>query len=231
MMNSQTVVEPGTGTHPPDTGWHARHLLDLFVRPARFFASRQPWVADELLVLVAYIAGVNSTIGRIEQRMMRADAGGEALPPFITESWMGFWITVLLVSVISGIILWNLGAWWYKVRLNWCGAGERDSERARVVFLYSRMVWALPALLLQVIDTFRFGNYVGSWNDESLVPLLMLPFPFWSFAVSYRGVRTVFDVRGEFALWWFLMAPSIVLLFALGAVGAVAAGLIDWPSP
>lgn len=232
------MTEPVTNPEPRDTSararepeWRLEDLLDLFVRPSRFFASRTPFAADDAILIVAWLAGMNSAIGRIEQRMVRADAGGSAVPGMIAESWLGFWVTVILAGLLSGLLLWHLGAWWYRVRLNWSGADEPHSERARVVFLYSRLVWAAPALLTQVLDTFRFEDYRESWDHESLLPLVLLVFPFWSFIVSYRGLRTVFDVRRGPALWWFLIAPSLVFLFAVGALGALAAGVVDLPSP
>ncbi len=232
MTDPATNPEAGAAAPPRrEPEWRLEDLLDLFVRPSRFFSSRQPFLADDAILIVAWIAGINSAIGRIEQRMVRADAGGGEVPAMIAESWLGFWITAILAGLLSALLLWHLGAWWYRVRLNWSGANESNSERARVVFLYSRLVWAGPALLTQVIDTFRFEHYLESWNYESLVPLLLLVFPFWSFVVSYRGVRTVFAVRRGPALWWFLIAPSIMFLIALGVVGALAAGVVDVPSP
>lgn len=227
---TEPLTIPASGeTRPaqPEPEWRLEDLLDLFVRPSRFFSSRQPFHADDAILMVAWIAGMNSAIGRIEHRMVRADAGGSAAPAMIAESWLGFWVTVILGGLLSGLLLWHLGAWWYRVRLNWSGADESHSERARVVFLYSRLVWAAPALLTQVIDTFRFEDYVESWNHESLLPLVLLVFPFWSFVVSYRGVRTVFGVRRGPALWWFLIAPSLMFLLAVGALGALAAGVVD----
>ena len=227
------MTEPVTGlgsqdSAPParDPAWRPEDLLDLFVRPRRFFSSRQPFVADDALVFVAWIAGMNSAMGRIEQRMIRADAGGTGPGAMITESWLGFWAVVIFVGMLSGLLLWHLGAWWYRVRLNWSGADEHHSTRPRVVYLYARLVWALPVLLTQLVDTFRFGTYQESWDHESLVPLVLLVFPFWSFIVSYRGIRTVFEVRRAPALWWFVIAPSLLFLIAVGVLGALSAGLM-----
>ena len=227
---TEPAVQPesqDTATPPRDGGWRIEDLLDLFVRPTRFFSSRRPFVSDEALVIIAWIAGMNGVIGRVEQQMMRADAGGRGPGAMVTESWIGFWAVVVLAGVLSGLLLWHLGAWWYRVRLNWSGADEHHSTRARVVYLYSRLVWAGPVLLAQVIDTVRFENYLESWNDESLLPVLLLVFPFWSFVVSYRGVRTVFDVRRGRALWWFLLAPMLLFVLSVGLLGALSAGLIS----
>ena len=230
---SEPAVQPtsqDTPAPPTDGGWRLEDLLDLFVRPSRFFSSRRPFVSDEALVIIAWIAGMNGVMGRIEQRMMRGDLDGSGPGAIITHSWPGFWGAVLLLGVISGFLSWHLGAWWYRVRLNWSGADEHHSTRPRVVYLYARLVWAGPALLAQVIDTLRFENYLESWNDESLLPALLLVFPFWSFVVSYRGVRTVFDVRRGRALWWFLIAPTLLFVVSIGLLGALSAGLIS-PAP
>ena len=229
---TEPVVAPdsqGVAIPPADPEWRVEDLLDLFTRPTRFFASRQPFLADNALVVAACLVGMNSAMGRVEQRMVRADAGGREVGAFITGSWIGFWITIVLAGVLSAILLWHLGTWWYRVRLRWSGAVEPDRERARVVYFYSALVWALPALLTQVIDTFRFRDYQESWNHESLVPVLLLIFPFWSFVVSYRGLRTAFEVRRGPALWWFVIAPSLMFMVALGLFGAIAAGVMQPP--
>ena len=231
MTDSTSAADPAETT-PPDqreADWRVEDLLDLYVRPARFFASRRPFIADTALAVVAWLCGMNSAIGRIEQRMIREEAGGPAVPSFITESWIGFWITVLLGGLLSALLLWHLGAWWYRVRLNWSGADEPHSDRPRVVYLYSGLVWAVPVLLTQVIDSFRFADYSESWYHESLVALLLLVFPFWSFLVSYRGIRTVFTVRRAPALVWFLILPSVMFLLSLGVFAALAGGAISTP--
>lgn len=224
---SEDVAAP-----PRDTEWRLEDLLDLYVRPSRFFASRQPFRAETALLAVAWIVGINSAMGRLEQRMIRADVGGRAVSEFIVSSWIGFWVTIILSGLLAAVFLWHLGTWWYRVRLRWSGVVEPDRHRARVVYLYSGLVWAAPALLTQVVDSFRFRDYQESWNNESMIPLLLLVFPFWSFVVSYRGVRTVFDAHRGPALWWFVIAPAIIFLFVVGALSAIMMGAIPTtPSP
>ena len=230
MTDPAVAPEPeATTVAPHDSEWRVEDLLDLFVRPTRFFSSRQPFLADNALPTVACLVGINSAMGRVEQRMIRADAGGREVGAFITESWIGFWITIILGGLLSALFLWHLGAWWYRVRLRWSGAIEPDRERTRVVYFYSALVWALPALLTQVIDTFRFSDYQASWDHEGIVPALLLVFPFWSFIVSYRGARTVFELRRGPALWWFVIAPTLMFMLALGLFGAIAAGVFQPP--
>ena len=199
-------------------------LHDLFFRPSRFFASALPYRATDALAFVAWIVGMNYTLGRIERQMVKADLGsGDGVAAGIGDSWVLFWTIVIMAGALSGMILWYLGTWWYRVRLRWSGAIEPDVHRSRAVYFYSALVWAAPALLLQIIDTVRFPNYLASWNDESWVPVLLVILPVWSFVVSYRGVRTAFDVRRGRARFWFLIGPLLLFVIAMGVIGTMYA--------
>jgi hypothetical protein len=185
-----------------------------------------PYRINDTLSIVAWIVGMNSTLGRIERQMLKADLGSpDGFATSLGDSWLLFWTMVIVAGAFSGIILWYIGAWWYRVRLRWSGAIEPDVDRSRAVYFYSALVWAAPALAWQVVDTVRFPNYLASWNDEGWLPVLLLILPVWSFAVSYRGVRTAFDVRRGRALFWFLVGPVALFLIGIGVIGALYAGL------
>lgn len=134
-------------------------LRDLFFRPSRFFASGLPYRVNDALPLVAWIAGMNATVGRIERQMVKADLGsGDRLAAGVGESWLLFWALVIIAGAVSGLLLWHLGAWCYRVRLRWSGAIEPDVDSARTVYLYSSLVWGAPTMLWQVVDTVRYPN-------------------------------------------------------------------------
>lgn len=196
-------------------------LVDLFLRPTRFFSSGTPYGMQDALVFVAWVVGMNVIVGRIERVMMRAELEQSTSPPAVPDSWVDFWLVVLVGGLIAGMLIWHLGTWWYRVRLRWSGAKDPDVARARTVYLFASLVWAGPAMLWQVIDTFRFPDYLASWNGASPWLLVLMILPFWSVWVAYRGARTAFDTRPGRARWWMLIMPSAVYLIAMGVITAL----------
>jgi hypothetical protein len=204
-----------------------RAAVDLFVRPGRFFRTYIADLSGPELGIVAWIVGINFAIGRVERQMMQADLGrGRGAAPFYAESWFKFWATLLIAGALSAAFAWFVGTWWYRVRLRWSGAVEPSVEPARVLYFYSHLVWAGPAVLATVGSTLRFPNYAAAWASESAWDALLLVFPIWACVVSYRGVRAVFDVRAGRARFWFLIAPIAVFLVTVGIFATLYA-LLD----
>jgi hypothetical protein len=179
-------------------------------------------------LIAAWLVGISSTIARIDRNLIQADLGSprpgwEAFAPFLTQSWITFWLFVLLVGALGGAMLWYVGGWWYNVRLGWSGAVDFDRRQGRLVYTFAGLVWAIPSIAYAAIATVVFPNYQAAWESEELWSVLLLVFPFWAVVVSYLGVRSRFQVRSAPARVWFLILPIIVYTIALGIIGTLYA--------
>ena len=228
----------GPGRHaPPDAGEErttrvpvgSADLGSLFIRPARFFRDRdldvRAWYLPALLC-----TGLTSASSRIDQNLMRADLGQarpgwDTFAPILLQSWGAYWAFVLVAGLIYAAFYWYLGGWWYRVRLRWSGAHSADRREARLVMAYAALVMSAPTLVYMVMQTVSFPDYGAAWESESLLPILILIFPFWAVYTSYRGVRTRFEVGKWKARVWFLILPSLVFLVLFGVVAVLYAAL------
>jgi len=137
----------------------------------------------------------------------------------ILGSWPLFWLFVLSVGVVSALLLWFIGGWWYNLRIRWSGAGAHEERAGRLVYVFSGFVVALPVFAYTAIATGLYDNYGAAWIALGNWSLLFLVFPFWSVLVSYLGVCTQFPVSIRGARLWFLILPIAVEILALGILG------------
>ena len=129
----QPTSELPSSIQPAHSPLWPRHLIDLFFRPRRYFSGQLALGKTIYVVFVTWCYGISSNIERIDSSHLRAEMGRprpgwEQIGPMITESWLAFWVLVLVVGAISGLILWWVGGWWYRVRLQWSGAHEPDKR-------------------------------------------------------------------------------------------------------
>ena len=156
---------------------------------------------------------------------MRAEFGRprpvwEQFGPFITGSWLGFWSWVLAAGVLSGLGLWWIGGWWYRVRLSWLGAADPDERLARLVFVNSSFVFAGPVVAFTMIQTLAYPTYAEAYASEDPAAFLLLVFLLWSLISNYIGVRTLFSVSRWKARLWFVILPGSLYVVALGVLAA-----------
>lgn len=209
-------------------GWR-----DLFLKPSRFFARGPQLMKRPEALFVGWIAGISYCIERIDTNIMKAQlAAGRSdqVVATVTQSWLALWFFVLLAAVPSGWIIWHLAGWWYRKRLEWCGAVTPHRELARSVYGYQNLVQAVPGIILVLIYTAVFRNYGEAWNSDEMWSSLILVFLFWSCFTSYFAATTAFQIsRGRAALW-FLALPIALYTIALGAIGVIFALLVDKPA-
>lgn len=200
-----------------------RHLIDLFLRPRRFFSGQLALGKTPYAVLVAWCYGAAHTLDRLDQNLLRAEIGRprpgwDQLAPYIVDSWLGFWLLLLVAGALSGLFLWWLGGWWFAVRLRWSGAEDPDRRLARLVMVYSAFIFTGPTIAAAAVYTVSFGSYAEAFASEEFFSLALLIFPFWSIAASYTGARSVFGVAGWRPRMWFLILPLLLYVSVLGVL-------------
>ncbi len=206
-----------------------RHLVELFVHPRRFFGElalgRTPYV-----VFVTWCYGMATAIERVDEELLRAQIGRprpgwDQIGPYVTESWLGFWIWALVAGVIGGLFLWHVGGWWYAVRLRLCGAPDADRRLARLAFTYSAFIASAPVILAAALRTLLFPNHLTAFQSEELWSLALLVFPFWSLWASFAAATELFPVRRGRALLWFAVLPGTFYVIAFGVLATLFAFL------
>jgi hypothetical protein len=205
-----------------------QNLVNLFVRPAKFFSDKLALGQTPHLMLALFCFGFSSAIDRFDTEMAKA-ALGQSRPgwdmilAWIGGSWLAYWGAVAGLGLISAAFIWTVGGWWYRKRLIWCGASDPDAKTARLVYIYASFVYAAPVILGSLIITLAYANYASYFAADESYSLLFLIFPFWSLWVSYTGAKTMFDVKPGKAKLWFLVLPSAFYVLAFGLIAMLFA--------
>lgn len=194
------------------------HLLNIFVRPRKFYSSLKTFYDKPYFIFVTYCFGIAYAIDRIDREIIRAELGNPRngwtkIAPYVTESWLGYWAFVFLYGALAASMLWLVGGWWYRIRLRWAGAINPDVRLARKTYLFSSFVWSAPVILVTLLYTVIFQNYEMAYESDNISILIFIAVPFWSCIVSYRGVTTLFEVKRVLAFIWFLVLPWLYYIW------------------
>lgn len=205
--------------------WH--RMLQLFFQPRDFFSSKTYLHSKYYHLVIGWIIGMSWVIKKTDAKLTQAQYGQrESLMKFletITVPWWHYWLYITLWGMFSGWIIWLVYGWWYHQRLKWSGLEDDQKRLSRLVYISASFVAAVPTLVVAMMDTFVYENYMISMSSTRSWPLLLVIFPFWSCVVSYIGATTTFQIRKKSAIFWFLILPMLVYGFSLaGLVIAVA---------
>jgi hypothetical protein len=228
-MSEQTAV-PGALPAPPTPSPLApARLRDLLLRPSAFFTSPALLKKPELLI-AAWIVGVSTAIERMELRLMAAEvvrAGGVS-QAMAHGSWPVFWTLALVAGAIHGALVWWIGGWWYRVRLELSGATNPDPRRARAVYTYVNIVEDVPALLTVVVYSFVFTNYAASFESLEWWSAFALIFTVWSFFTSFFGATSAFEnISRVKAAIWFVVLPMAFYTIMIGGLAMAVVFLTE----
>ncbi len=200
------------------------NLLNLFIRPRKFFSSQLAFEKTPYLLFVTLCFGMANVIDRIDSNLMKADYAATTSSTAeiwvgIAQSWITFWLVVLLMGAVSGFFIWLIGGWWYKMRLLWSGAHKPDKEQARYVFIYSSFIYTGPIFLTTLLYTVLYPNYLVAYAEDIIFSYIILILLFYAIFVSYQGATTVFEVVKWKARLWFVILPILFYLVLLGVIG------------
>jgi hypothetical protein len=225
-------VDQPTPELPPPIGpapspFWPQHLVDLFVRPTRFFESQLALGKTPYVLLVTWALGISAALDRIDTRIMQAELSDRperwrAIEP-VVGTWPRLWAVVLLAGALSGAVYWWVGGWWCKVRLRWSGAPDPDPRLARLLLIYSSFVFAGPAVLALVGQTALYESYLDAYEQETAFSTAVVVAVFWSLFTTYKGAAALFPVRRGRARLWFVALPALFFFLAMGGVAALYA--------
>ena len=140
-------------------------LVRLFFQPKSFFSNVGSLVRKPEVLVVAWMSGITYAMGRIDSNIMKAEfgharPGWQMLGPWLTESWLNYCVFVLAFGMVNGWILWNLGGWWYRKRLEWSGARDVDRVAVPATYIYEDLVHSGPAILVAIGQTQFYSTAV-----------------------------------------------------------------------
>jgi hypothetical protein len=232
---SEDRFDPGTprfepGSLEPEPPHWTLWPIYLAFRPKVFFESFAAKPAPLLVTLTFVFLGIAGAIDKTETRtLLNPD---NPLYESLVQSWPAFWGFACATGLVGAAGYYYLGGWWYRVRIRWSGSPDPDPPLSRRIYAYSAQVWAVPSLLYYAWMTTVYDTPLqsSSGDDWGWVPVTLALF--WSIYVSYRGVRTKFDVGPWRARIWFLILPgSFYLVAFIGIIAAVLFGGADFEPP
>ena len=201
-----------------------RNLINLFIRPRKFFSSQLALGKTPYLLFVALCFGIANVIDRIDKNLIKSEygstiSGSTEIYVGIAQSWIVFWIAVIIMGAISGFFIWLIGGWWYKIRLIWSGAIDPDKEQARYVYIYSSFVFAGPKFLKTLIYTLLYPSYIAAFRGDEIYSFIIVILVFYSIYVSFLGATTVFELVKWKSRLWFIILPITFYLLIFGLIG------------
>lgn len=183
-------------------------VVDLILRPERFFLERSPLAGGTLLLAIA-VSGIGN-----------AADGMDGMAGQVAKTWGLYWAIVAGLAVLVTPMRWFVGRWWLGKRLQWSGAGVvvgGDAQVVRQIFIWSELVFAVPTLVF----TLACMMFHSSPLVESPLAISLLFAFVWSEIVIYRASRAMFTLSPWRARLWLLGFPI--------AVTAVLALRSAWP--
>ena len=200
-------------------------LRDLLIRPKRYFSTISEF-SPGVMFICAALMGIAGSISRVEKRLAQAELGRtsaswETTASWLLSSWINYWIIVVAAGLVGAWLLWYVGGWWYKLRLEWSGATKPSASLARRVYTMQDLVVSGPIVLITLLQTALFPNFGSAWEAEEIWSSSPVIFMFWSCWTSYAAVTTAFQVSITRARVWFLILPMVTYIFSLGLVGII----------
>lgn len=206
-----------------ESALNPKRIVQLFIKPKIFFETIKK-IDMSHIHIVTYLVAIFMVMDRIDGKLAKNSLSANpdfSAYSFILDSWGNYWLSVLGLGVIASFIVWFFYGWWYEIRLKWCGVENINTDLVRRVNVLQWFVVALPAIIVTIIQTFIYENYLETFLSEEIWSgIIFILFSFYSCWVSYTASKVVFTANNK-ALIWFLILPLVVYLIAFFAVFAV----------
>jgi len=125
------------------------------------------------------------------------------------------------VGVLAAVVVWFIGFWWYKKRLQWSGAAASSPMQLRRVYVLSEAWLLIIVVGYMALNTLRYDNPNAAWIGEHGAATVIINLAyFYSLVISYFAVSTSFPVRRGRALFWFFVFPLLPCYFDLLSIVA-----------
>lgn len=231
-MNNLTQEDaPAPFLTGPPAPHPALWLFHLFLFPKQFFSYFDSMATPFATAYAAIIVGIADACSSISDQLTKQEFTGRTrVPPFVVESWRNYWLVCVGAGLVSAVLFYHLGGWWYRRRLIWAGDPNPNKSLAKRVYMFTCLVPALPFLILTLVDSATYATPLEADREGGWWWLAMLVLVFWSSNVSYQGVRVLFQTTCWRARTWFLFLPltfygamlgGFMLLAILGAEGII----------
>ena len=209
-------------TSPYNPGYLARIFLDA----RSFFSTEAALGKQSYLALACCSIGTSLAITRLEQQLIKAELGTSNLNLNLFElilAWHIFWPVALALGLLGGWLVWFVGGWWFRLRINFSGDSNPDPRMSRMVMVYAGLVSAVPHLAFVMWWTLIYENYLTAYAQDFFLTVVLFSLSFWELFSAYRGVRTLFPVDKWRARLWFIILPALLYLTTFGLVAVIFA--------
>lgn len=197
-----------------------QNLWLLLFQPKKFFSLAAVYHHRSIMI-AAYLIGVFAVMDRVDQNLLKAEVGNRtSMMLDVTDTWWSYWLLVLGMGAITAVFAWLIHGWWYKKRLHFSGVKDADPQLARHVWALQGLVATLPVIIVTMLQTLMYRNYLDAYQNSSILNFVALPFLFWSCWVSYRAATSVFKTNA-WAKLWFLGLPIVFYILAMGILAAL----------
>lgn len=195
-------------------------LLYLVFRPRLFFETFVLRSLPALTALTAWLYGTVSVMDRVETRVLLSSRHSPIYEA-LRRNWTAYWLFSAGMGLLSGLFYFWIGGWWYRVRLRWSGAADPDPGLARRVYLYASQAYVVPFVLYVTWESAVYASPSIAAAGDDFGGLIVVVAAFWSCYISYRGVRTAFEVRRWPARFWFALLPGLLYAGTVALILAV----------
>lgn len=197
-----------------------KQIAKLYFKPKEFFLMFVK-LDMQYIHFATYLVAVFFVMDRIDIRILTAlasDTPNYSSYSFVLENWLNYWFTVIGIGAVASFVVWFFYGWWYELRLKWCGVPKPDSTLVRQVNVMQWFIVALPVILVTIIQTFIYDNYLNTFfSDELLSSFVISFFSIYSCWSSYVATKVLFSADKR-AILWFLILPLASYVLAIIAL-------------
>lgn len=195
-----------------------KDIFTLYFKPSKFLNSGLDLENKKYIILIIMLFGVDKLCVLINKEINRSGFGvyESMYAPFV-KSWGAFWIGVLTIGFLSGVIGYYMSGIWCWLMMKWSCKDRIELKEARVINAWSFLIYLNPLFLLMCFATIMHSNFFQYYMDSNLIYFIILVFPFWRSINQYKMIKSKYDTKKWVLRTWFLIIP--ITLYALSVIG------------